>query len=332
MLPASMPQALVKSVEAGSVQSLFAVAQSWRQRFLCSSNPQITEAKASLSEVSQLQTATLPASGFAPLAIPQEIDPVYLFACHVEWERREDASAGWELIAAAQSHNSDTRAHARALLAASHHLGGFGSSKTVRASSARKRSLTAEDEMKTPYGLDIVDNCTECNHSQPGHFCGFSDSVLSSLDKASHKSTLPAGAILFVEGQEPRGMFIICSGRVNLSTTSREGKILILKTAEAGEALGLSATISSMGYETTAEAATPCQLCFIDTKHLLQLMDKHSELAVHAAHCLSRDYQSAYRDIHDWSSPGHPRANWRDCCSRGLPPWKQKTKRVFGQV
>jgi CRP-like cAMP-binding protein len=44
--------------------------------------------------------------------------------------------------------------------------------------------------------------------------------------------------ILFVEGQTPRGVFIVCSGKVNLSTTSREGKILILKTAGPGEALG----------------------------------------------------------------------------------------------
>ena len=67
-------------------------------------------------------------------------------------------------------------------------------------------------------------------------------------------------------------MFILCSGKVNLSTTSREGKILILKTADAGEALGLSAAISGMGYEATAETATPCQLNFVDRKHFLELM------------------------------------------------------------
>jgi hypothetical protein len=35
---------------------------------------------------------------------------------------------------------------------------------------------------------------------------------------------LIAGAILFVEGQTPRGVYIVCSGKVSLSTTSREGK------------------------------------------------------------------------------------------------------------
>lgn len=153
--------------------------------------------------------------------------------------------------------------------------------------------------MKAPYNLEIVDNCSECTHTNPSFFCALSQPVLQSIDLISHKSILPAGAILFVEGQAPRGMFILCSGKVNLSTTSREGKILILRTAVAGETLGLSASITGMGYETTAETSTPCHLCFIDKKHLVELMEAHSEMCFHTAQCLSRDYQSAYRDIHD---------------------------------
>lgn len=233
------------------------------------------------------------------MAVPDEIDPVYLFACHVEWELREEPTAGWELVAAAQSLNSDTRAHARALLASSRHLGGLAAGRPVAVPSSRKRRAAVEDEMKTPYGLDIIDDCTQCTQSQSGCFCDLPYSVLCSLDRVSHKSTLPGGAILFVEGQEPRGVFIVCSGKVNLSTTSQQGKILTLKTALSGETLGLSATLSGRSYEFTAEAATPCQICFIDTRHFLDLMEKHSEIGVHAAHGLSRDYQSAYRDIHD---------------------------------
>jgi CRP/FNR family transcriptional regulator len=153
--------------------------------------------------------------------------------------------------------------------------------------------------MKAPYDLDIIDDCTECTNANPGFFCRLSHSGLDALNEISHKSVLPAGAILFVEGQSPRGMFILCSGRVNLSTSSREGKILILKTAEAGEALGLSAAISGAGYESTAETATPCQLNYVDRKHFLEVMQLHSEISMHTAQCLSRDFQSAYRDIHD---------------------------------
>jgi CRP/FNR family transcriptional regulator len=110
---------------------------------------------------------------------------------------------------------------------------------------------------------------------------------------------LPAGAILFVEGQIPRGIFVLCSGRVKLSTASREGKVLILKFAEAGEELGLSAAISGMNYEMTAETATPCQLNYIDRQSLLSLIETHSDVGMHAAQSLSRDFQFAYRDMHD---------------------------------
>lgn len=226
-------------------------------------------------------------------------DPLYLFACHIEWERREETTAGWELFAAAQSCNSETRAQARALLSSSRHMGGWGLGAVTENSVSRKRHATTEDEMKGPYGLEITDNCLECTSLTHGFFCEFSDSVLQSLDRVSHKTVLPAGAILFVEGQAPRGMFMVCSGRVNLSTTSREGKILILKTANAGEALGLSATISGMGYEATAETATPCQVSFVDRKHYLELMQQHSEIGLHTSQCLSREFRSAYHDIHD---------------------------------
>lgn len=232
-----------------------------------------------------------------PQTHPQEIDPLYLFACHLEWEQREEPSAAWELLAAAQSCDGDTRAQARALIASSHQLGGLGAGSGC--ATRQKRFLTKETDMNAPYGLDIIDNCTECASTNPGFFCGFSDSALQSLNQVSHKSVLPAGAILFVEGQSPRGMFILCSGKVNLSTTSREGKILILKTAAAGEALGLSAAISGMGYESTAETATPCQLSFVDRQHFLDLMQSQCEVGMHTAQSLSRDFQSAYRDIHD---------------------------------
>ena len=53
----------------------------------------------------------------APLPRTQEIDPFYLFACHLEWEGAEEPSAAWELIAASRSSHEETRAHARALLA-----------------------------------------------------------------------------------------------------------------------------------------------------------------------------------------------------------------------
>jgi len=72
-----------------------------------------------------------------------------------------------------------------------------------------------------------------------------------------------------------------------------------LKLAEAGDILGLSAAISGTSYEMTAETVTPCQLNFIGRSDLMNLLQNESEVGMHAALWLSREFQGAYRDIHD---------------------------------
>ena len=153
--------------------------------------------------------------------------------------------------------------------------------------------------MRTPYGLEIIESCMGCKASREGFFCRLSQPLLRAADAVSHHNVMPPGAVLFVEGQSPRGVFILCSGKVKLSTTSKEGKVLILKQAEAGEILGLSAAISATDYEMTAETALPCQVNFIRRQDFMNLMQNESELGMRVALWLSREFQSAYRDIHD---------------------------------
>jgi CRP/FNR family transcriptional regulator len=98
--------------------------------------------------------------------------------------------------------------------------------------------------MSTPYGLQITENCVICKLRHSGFFCDLPKQSVDDLDKIKYASAFPPGAVLFVEGQSPRGVYIICSGRVKLTTTSRDGKTLILRIAEAGEVLGLHGTVS----------------------------------------------------------------------------------------
>jgi CRP/FNR family transcriptional regulator len=231
-------------------------------------------------------------------ATPDEIDPLYLFACQLEWERRAHPSAAWEVISAARSSNQDTRAHALTLLERVSH----SVTQPVAddfAQYADQHASAKETGMKTPYGLEIIDSCMGCKASRDGFFCRFSPAVLRSVDAASYHTVMPPGALLFVEGQTPRGVYVLCSGKVKLSTTSKDGKVLILKQAEAGEVLGLSAAISGTDYEMTAETCSPCQLDFIRRQDFMALLQSEIEVGVHTAQSLSSEFQSAYRDIHD---------------------------------
>jgi CRP/FNR family transcriptional regulator, cyclic AMP receptor protein len=153
--------------------------------------------------------------------------------------------------------------------------------------------------MNTPYGLEIVENCTNCKLKRHDCFCNLSAPVLKIFSAISHQTTYPPEATLFVEGQTPRGVFLLCSGKVKLSTSSRDGKVLILKMAGPGEMLGLSAVIAGTEYELTAETAMPCQMNFVPREPLLDLLARYGEAGLRSAQALSREFQSAYRDIHD---------------------------------
>jgi CRP/FNR family transcriptional regulator, cyclic AMP receptor protein len=256
------------------------------------------------------EAVELEAEQSAPREPGESVDPLYLFSCGALWHRHKDAGAAWELIHFMQSQNWHARAIAASLLAKTEH--GRLLVRDLRRAGARiakpaartmnppaRRSPHRVNDLHTPYGLEIVESCLTCKLRQQNWFCGLSPDSLKLLGAASHLSTYPGGAILFVEGQTPRGAFVLCSGRAKLSTTSRDGKVLILKIAEAGEVLGLSAVIAGEPFELTAETSGPCQVNFIESEALLSLMEKNGEVGLHASQALSKEFQSAYRDIHD---------------------------------
>jgi CRP/FNR family cyclic AMP-dependent transcriptional regulator len=152
-------------------------------------------------------------------------------------------------------------------------------------------------DMSTPYGIQITENCLICKLRHSGFFCELPKGPLEELEKVKYASAYPQGAMLFVEGQAPRGVYIICSGRVKLSTTSREGKTLILRIAQAGEVLGLHATVSGRPYELTGETLQPCQLDFVRRDDFLRFLQHHGDACLNAAQHLSQNCQNAYEMI-----------------------------------
>lgn len=151
--------------------------------------------------------------------------------------------------------------------------------------------------MGAPYGLELVENCLICKLRNDNFFCGLPKPSLEGFEKIKFTAAYPAGAVLFVEGQSPRGIYMLCKGRVKLSTTSADGKTLILKIAQPGEVLGLHATVSGTPYEITAETGQPCQLNFIKRDDFLRFLQVHGDACLKAAQHLSRDCQSAYQQI-----------------------------------
>src|SRR2546423_6539021 len=97
----------------------------------------------------------------------------------------------------------------------------------------------------------IIGNCLKCEHRADNVFCNLSPAAMRDFEQTKVTSVYPKGAVLCMEGQPPKGVFILCTGHAKVSITSAEGKKVILRIAEPGEVLGLTAVIGNLPYEAT---------------------------------------------------------------------------------
>ena len=157
--------------------------------------------------------------------------------------------------------------------------------------------LRGSELMRAPYGLEIIESCLSCPHREDRLFCNLSPPEVQKLAAITAASSYPKGATLFVEGQVPRGVFILCSGRVKLSTTSADGRTLIVRIADPGEVLGLPATVTEKPYELTAEVIEPTQANFIPRQEFLSFLREHGEVGLRVAQQLGETYHSAIAEM-----------------------------------
>ena len=151
--------------------------------------------------------------------------------------------------------------------------------------------------MKGRNNLKIQNNCLECKRRSEGYFCNLSEANLKIFESLKTTDFYPKGSTLFVEGQPSNGIYMLCRGRVKLSTCSQDGKVIILHIAEEGEVLGLSSTVSDSIHIATAEAMEPCQVSFVENKDFLSFLEQNAEPCLSAVRQLSQNYHSACLQI-----------------------------------
>jgi CRP/FNR family transcriptional regulator len=160
-------------------------------------------------------------------------------------------------------------------------------------------------------------------------FCNLTADALTHFNSLGTPTHAPSGARLFGEDESGDTVFVICSGQVKLSCTSREGKTLILKIAMPGDVLGLSAVISGSRYEVTAETIEPTEIKSIPRNNFLGFLQKHGEASLHSAKVLSNEYKAAFVDARrlalSSSAPGRLASvmlEWGRAASCGKPEMK----------
>lgn len=138
--------------------------------------------------------------------------------------------------------------------------------------------------------IEISDDCATCPVRKDGFFCHMTKKTLAEFRRIKFASVYPSGTVLFMEGQVPRGVHMLCKGRIKLTMTSLTGKTVIARVIEAGDLLGLHAVLSGHAHEGTAETIQPCQVDFIRRNDFIDLVHKYADASISAIRQITKDY------------------------------------------
>ena len=185
--------------------------------------------------------------------------------------------------------------------------------------------------MLSPYGMEIVESCLTCKLRTDRVFCDLPPAALQNFENIKFATAYPQGAVLFVEGQLPRGIFVICKGSVKLSINSPNGRTMIVKLAEAGEVLGMSATISGKPYEVTAETIDPCQVNFVKREDFLKFLRDDVDACFKVAEQLGEKYHNACKEVRSLGLSHSAAEKLPPCCWSGAPKTARTKRRTQAQ-
>ena len=109
------------------------------------------------------------------------------------------------------------------------------------------------------------------------------------LDDASLSSTYKSGTVLFREGQEVRGVYLVRTGSVKLSVSSAQGKVIVLRVARPGDWVGLSSALKNHPQESSAETISQSRLTFLSLSAFTAAMATRSDFNQSVMAALNHD-------------------------------------------
>jgi CRP/FNR family transcriptional regulator, cyclic AMP receptor protein len=129
-------------------------------------------------------------------------------------------------------------------------------------------------------GFEIMERCRESADPR----INFPD-----LDDPGLSSTYKSGTVLFREGQEVRGVYLVRTGSVKLSVSSAQGKVIVLRVARPGDWVGLSSALKNHPQESSAETISQSRLTFLSLSAFTAAMATRSEFNQSVLAALNHD-------------------------------------------
>lgn len=121
----------------------------------------------------------------------------------------------------------------------------------------------------------------------------FSSIILRDFQSIGVSRRCDPHSILIREGFLADHLLLVLNGRVKVTASSTEGRLLLLRVAGPGDFLGLAALLQNGLYGVTAEALEPCLLKSIPRADFLAFMATYPDIGHIIVQALAHEYNGA---------------------------------------
>lgn len=146
--------------------------------------------------------------------------------------------------------------------------------------------------------------CESCPTRGLGWVCDLPKEAMDDFGASGTFSIFKPRQVIFSEGSEPNGLYLICHGAVKLYHSDRFGNDHILEIAGPGAVLGEIVLDGEQRLSVSAETMTETQLRFLPRDQLLRFLQKHPVAGMRLIAALSRELAMARRKVRDLALKG----------------------------
>ena len=118
-------------------------------------------------------------------------------------------------------------------------------------------------------------------------FAGLGEGDLRKIRSIASLRKVQKKEVLFAEGEEARGFYVVLSGKVKLYKISPEGKEQILHVVSAPDTFAEAALFLEGSYPAFAEVLSDGQLLFFPRRDFIHLIEKNPKLSINMIVTLS---------------------------------------------
>jgi CRP-like cAMP-binding protein len=144
-------------------------------------------------------------------------------------------------------------------------------------------------------------HCETCASRSLGVLCRLDAPAIHLIDTQKVTNLYRRKQVLFYEGQTPTGVYCVATGAVKLYKTGADGRVLIVRTAKAGDMVGYRSLLTGEKYDVTAEMTEEGEVCFIDKTTLVTTINENPKMAMDVIRRLGGEMGNAESKLREFS-------------------------------